>query len=322
MTDFFNRYINNECNGNDFDAAVRRMVSPEEKGLLEQQMYEHWRKTTGEGKLPDLTTTLHRIHYQISKKENTQKMGRRFLHNFSRVAAILVVPLTIAFGYLLQNNLSEENPLQTISSPLASRTAFDLPDGSKIWLNAGSSISFPLHFTGKQRLVQLNGQAYFDVKKDRKPFLIETDKFTIEVLGTAFDVSAYQGEKASVTLVHGKVSIGTVTGNKTILGPGQQALIDAGNGQISKRDVDPNLFVSWKDDLLLFNDEPLDEVVLKLERWYNLDIVIEDESIRKIHVTGTFRYESINEILQLMEITDSIQYAYNKNERKIILKHK
>ena len=322
MNDSFNRYLNNEYNGSDLESAIDLMVSAEKGNILERQMHEHWRKTTGEGGLPDLTNTLYRIHYRISKKENAPTKNKRVLNYFSRVAAILIIPLTIAFGYLLQNNLSEENPLQTISSPLAARTAFDLPDGSKIWLNAGSSISFPLRFTGKRRQVKLIGQAYFDVKKDRKPFVVEANGLTIEVLGTAFDVSAYHHEKASVTLVNGKVSIGTKSGNKTVLDPGQQAVIDDQSGKIRKREVDTGLFVSWKDNILVFNNEPLDEVALKLERWYNLDISIEDESIRKINVTGTFRYESINEILQLMEITNSIQSDYNTTERKIILKRK
>ena len=252
------------------------------------------------------------------KRTDSKKL--RLIRYFSRVAAILILPVTIALGYMIIHNFSVENLVQTISSPLASRTSFDLPDGSKVWLNSGSTLSFPTHFTGRERIVKLNGQAYFDVKKDKIPFHVKTENFTVNVLGTAFDISAYQGEKASVTLVRGKVAIETPKGCETVLKPREQAFVK--KGSIQKRNVNPDLYISWKDNLLVFVDEPLEEVVSKLERWYNLDISIEDESIKKINVTGTFEYESISEILQLIEITNSIKYSYDKDKRTIILKHK
>ena len=115
MNDSFNRYLNNECDKNDLDSAVNLMVSPEKENILEKQMQEHWEKTTPEGDVPDLANTLYCIHYRISKNENTGTKNIRFIHYFSRIAAILIIPLTIALGYLLTDGRSQGNPMQTIS---------------------------------------------------------------------------------------------------------------------------------------------------------------------------------------------------------------
>jgi len=322
MDDVLNRYRNNKCSEDDFHSAVDILLSSDKKPELENDMKKHWNETTNDGNIPVLNGLLHKIHYRIRKKEENSTVKHRLINYFSRVAAVLIIPLTIAFGYLLYQNITGNRSIQTISAPFASRTSFDLPDGSKVWLNAGSSLSFPLKFSGWSRRVKLSGQAYFDVQKKKKPFLVETRGLTVKVLGTAFDVSAYPGENTSVTLVRGKVAINTASGKNAILAPGQQASMDIKDGELEKQIVNPETYISWKDNILIFNHEPLEQVVRKLERWYNLDITIADEAIKNINVTGTFKYESISEILQLLEITEPIKYTYNKNERTIILDHK
>lgn len=321
MNDFLNRYRKNACSDDDFNSSVKSLLEDEESEYLENDMHQNWNTTTNEGDIPALTNILYKIHYQINKNERIGSGSRKLINYFSRIAAILIIPVTLAFAYVAFQYSSGDELIQTISSPLASRTSFELPDGSKVWLNAGSCISFPAKFARNVRKVELIGQAYFDVSHDEIPFEVNANETTVKVLGTAFDVSAYQNENISVTLVRGKVSVNNLTGNETILNPGQQASVES-NGKISKREVTTGDFVSWKDNILVFNHEPLVQVVTKLERWYNLDITIGDESIKNINVTGTFKYESISEILQLLEITEPIRYTYNQNERTLILKHK
>lgn len=323
MKDYLHRYLKNECNDHDFDSVVELMLSPEKKEELDGLMQKHWSETSNEDSGSDFTNVLYRIHYLINQTEKSEPKRVTIYQYFSRVAAILLLPLIIAFGYQLFNNRSNKNgSYQTITTPLASHTSFDLPDGSKVWLNAGSTITFPASFNSKQRLVKLTGQAYFDVKKDKIPFCVETEKFNIKVLGTAFDVLAYRGEEALVTLERGKVSLETTSGNGAVLIPGEQAVIEIEGGQIQQRKVETSKFVTWKDNRLVFTDESFESVCIKLHRWFNVEISIEDESIKKIPVNGVIEYESISEVMQLLEICAPVKCTYNKNERKIVIKQR
>jgi ferric-dicitrate binding protein FerR (iron transport regulator) len=320
MKDYLHRYFKNECNDQDLDSVVELMLSPEKEEERNELMQKRWNENSDKGSVPNFTNVLYRIHYLINQTEKSEPKRVNFYQYFSRVAAILLLPLIIALGYQLFNNENKNGSFQTITTPLASHTSFDLPDGSKVWLNAGSTITFPASFSSKQRLVKLTGQAYFDVKKDKIPFCVETEKFNIKVLGTAFDVLAYSGEDALVTLERGKVSLETASENGAVLSPGEQAVIEKGSSQIEKRKVETNKFVAWKDNRLIFTDESFESVCLKLHRWFNVEISINDEAIKKIPVTGVIEYESISEVMQLLEICAPVKCTYNKNERKIIIK--
>ena len=323
MKDYLHRYLKNECNDQDLDSVVDLMLSPEKKEELDRLMKKHWNEKSDEGSVPDLTNGLYRIHYLMNKSEKNVPKRVTLFQYFTRVAAILILPLTIAFGYQLFNSQSNiKKSLQTITTPLASHTSFDLPDGSKVWLNAGSTITFPTSFSSEERVVKLIGQAYFDVKKDKIPFSVKTEKFDIKVLGTAFDVLAYSGEEALVTLERGKVSLETSSGNGAVLIPGEQAVIKKESGQIEQRKVETSKYVAWKDNRLIFNNESFESVCLKLQRWFNLEIRIENESIKNIPVNGIIEYESIGEVMQLLEICAPVKCTYNKNERKIVIKQR
>lgn len=322
MNDFFNRFLKNKCSKDDLESVIELFHSPEKAQFLDEKMHSHWDSIPNEEAYCDLDNTLYRIHYKISQSENENQRRFSLLGYLSRIAAVLFIPMLLISGYLLINKASKLAVQQTISTPLASRTTFELPDGSKIWLNSGPTISFPVKFDGKSREVKLTGQAYFDIVKNKNPFVVEANGFFIKVLGTAFDVSAYPGEDAVVTLERGKVNIGTATKHEASLLPGQQAIINKSEGTIEKHEVDSRSFVAWKENRLTFVDEPLEKVVACLERWYNLDIEIEEESIRNLKVNGVIEYESINEVLELLEITAPIRYTYDKTNHIFKLRAK
>jgi len=319
MKDFLQKYIDNSCSEEEFIQAVDSMVSPTHAKALNEHMESHWTKTTGEGEIPDLQANLFEIHYKINLSEKSKKRSLNFVHYFSRVAAILIFPLLIAFGYLVFENNKFETQFQTISCPLASHTNFELPDGSTVWLNAGSSISFPSRFSGNSREVHLEGQAFFDVKKGKIPFEVKTEQCKVSVLGTRFDVCAYGKEKASVTLESGSVAIETNKNVHEVLKPGQQAYINENTGEIETRSVQVDLYTSWKDNLLIFENEPFSSAILRLERWFNIRINVEDDAINAIQLTGTFRYESIDEVVDLLEIMNPVTHRYNKDKRTLTL---
>ena len=319
MKEYFQRYLKNQCTDKEFKSFIDVFISAERKEELNANMKAHWNSVQEEDELPDLTGTLHKIHYAINSQEEKPVRKVKFTSYLVRAAAILLIPLSIAFFYTIQQNGKQEIE-RTISTPLASKSHFVLPDGTNVWLNSGSSITFSDDYGKKQRNVQLTGEAFFDVQKSEIPFFVKTNYATVKVLGTAFNVMAYHDENPSVTLERGKVFVSSNSGLNKVLIPGEQAEIDSVSSSISVRRVDADIYSSWVKNQLIFRNETLNEVVKRLERWYNIKIEIDDKFISDKKLTATIEYESITEVMDLLEITLSLKYEYDKNERKLIIK--
>lgn len=316
MKTFFKKYLENNCTEKEFRSFIDLFSKAEHRPELEIDMREDWESGIHR-EAPDLIGTLHRVHYEINRQEPFVPRSRRLVTYLTRVAALLFIPLAAVYFIQLQKAESPAEILQTISTPLASKTTFELPDGSKVWLNSGSSISFAKSFVEKTRHVKLNGEAYFDVKKDERPFQVETAHVTVDVLGTAFNVMAYDHEQPAVTLERGKVTLKTASSQEETLAPGQQALIDTLSHAIRLQQVETNLYSSWIRNQLIFKEEALGHVVSRLERWYNIDIRITDPSLLDIPMTATIEMESVGEVMELMDLTLPIRYEYDKNKREL-----
>jgi transmembrane sensor len=185
-----------------------------------------------------------------------------------------------------------------------------LPDGSRVWVGAASSLRFPAAFTGRERSVELNGEAYFEIAPDAAhPFVVHTSKTTIQVLGTAFNIKAYTGERYErTTLVNGavKVSIGNSQGSRVLM-PGQQAVTGAG---LTLQTADMDAVLAWKKGLFIFHSEPLSGILDELSRWYNVVIVKEAGVDVNAHFTGRIiRSEQLSEILQFLETTGKVHFS-------------
>ncbi|WP_321343068.1 FecR domain-containing protein [uncultured Draconibacterium sp.] len=320
MKEYYKKYLENNCSEEEFQQFVELFVKPDSKLVLDAQMKEHWKLTKAqETETPDLTDTLHKIHYEINNQEPRTSKTRKLVAYLTRVAAVLFIPLSIAFFFTLDKE-DIKTELQTVSTPLAAKTYFVLPDGSEVWLNSGSTLSYPQKFDGKTRLVQLSGEAYFDVQKSETPFEVETDNVKVNVLGTAFNVMSYSGTNPEVTLERGKVQLVSNSGEQQVLVPGEHAVINSANSSIQVQKVDTEIYSSWINNKLIFKNESLKDVVERLERWYNISIEIDDQYISDKKLTATIEYESITEVMDLLEITLSLKYEYDKNERKLIVK--
>lgn len=322
MKEYYTKYLENNCSEKEFQQFVELFVKPDEQSVLDANMKEHWTSTKArEGETPDFSDTLHKIHFEINNQEPRIGKTRKLLNNLTKVAAVLFIPLALAFFFTLdKKDISME--LQTVSTPLASKTHFVLPDGSEVWLNSGSSLEYPKEFSRKKRLVKLSGEAYFDVQKSKTPFEVVTDNIQVNVLGTAFNVMSYSNTNPEVTLERGKVQLISNSGEQQILAPGQQAVIDTANLSIQVQKVDTEIYSSWTDNKLIFRNESLKDVVRRLERWYNIEIELDDQFISDKKLTATIEYESITEVMDLLEITLPIKYEYVKDERKLIIKPK
>ena len=239
-----------------------------------------------------------------------------------RIAAVLFIPVLLGgmWYYLQQAELSSDLDrlmvTQEIITQPGTKTHLFLPDSTEVWLNASSSIWFPSAFTGNERRILLDGEAYFKVFHDKRhPFIVNTGYMEVEALGTSFNLSAYSGDfTISTTLEEGKVKI---TDEKEIgkimfLDPNGQLNYYPHNQTYKSRQVRVQDVIAWKDGVLIFNETPFYEIAAKLGRWFNADIKISDQSIANYRFTGTFTSESLDQVMELLSLSSPIGYSISK----------
>lgn len=187
-----------------------------------------------------------------------------------------------------------------------------LDDGTKVWLNSESHLKYPPRFNAKERVVYLEGEAYFDVSQQEKtPFKVITTTSRISVLGTAFNVCDYADEKLSqVTLVRGKVCVGIAnTENEVMLTPGEQATVNPLNETIAKQQVNTRLYCGWKDGVLVFEQTPLEDIMKRLSRWYGIHIEWRNPELKAITFSGEMKkYDNLQSILDILKLTKEMNF--------------
>lgn len=206
---------------------------------------------------------------------------------------------------------SEKNILtSTIKTPAGGQFNIVLPDGSHVWLNAASSITFPLKFSGKNRKVEMSGELYFEIEKNTAmPFVVTLpNNNEIEVTGTQFNVMAYANEeKLKTTLLEGAINMHT--GNNIIsLLPGQQIITDANNVNKVLNSVNTQQVIAWKNGLFDFDNVTLPEIMRQIERWYKTDVIF-NEGYKQGHYVGSIkRQNSIEEVLHMLELAGDVKF--------------
>lgn len=207
---------------------------------------------------------------------------------------------------------SAANGYHVITTPKGGQYQVSLSDGTKVWLNAGSTLKFPASFANaKNRSISLTGEAYFEVAKDQlHPFVVSTKGQQIAVLGTHFNVSAYPDDSSVKTmLLEGSVRIDPSNEalNSTLLKPNQQAILTG--GRIAIKDVDAEEAIDWKNGEFIFRKEPLAQVMRKIARWYDVEVVYEDAELGKTPIGGFFsKTEQFAEVLKVLELTAKVQF--------------
>jgi transmembrane sensor len=206
----------------------------------------------------------------------------------------------------------------TINTPVGGQYHIILPDGSKVWLNSASSLHFPTTFSGKERKVELSGEGYFEVSKNKEmPFIVEAGKTHVEVLGTHFNVMAYENEAHSkTTLLEGSVKVGNGD-SKKILNPGQQALVGS---QIRVRTVDTDEAIAWKEGYFQFDNEDLKTIMRQLKRWYDVDVVNEEQIPDKHFTAMISRNTTLSKVLKMLEMSGELQFKIE--DKKVTIKEK
>ncbi len=264
-----------------------------------------------------LISTDGKIESWLKVESGIKSYQLRWIKVALKYAAIVI--LAFMAGNLLRPSVLQNSEIRysEITVPFGQMSQVTLSDGTKIWLNSGTTLRYPERFAEKQRSVSVVGEAYFQVAKNPdKPFTVNSVDMKIEVLGTSFNLSAYKEEKSSsVTLVEGKVAIQDNAG-KTIayLNPGQIATKNKRENTLKIREVQTNFYMAWTEGKIFFDDERLDQIAFKLERWFNVEISFADEQLKSNRFTGTIlKNKPIDQIMQALELLSPIRFKHQVN---------
>ncbi len=251
---------------------------------------------------------------------------------FYKVAASIIISFSLGFlvnKIIPKKQVINSDVITEVMAPNGSKSKVVLPDGTNVWLNSNSSIRYSSSFNKQNRDLKLEGEAYFDVHKNKNlPFIIKTgNNLSVKVLGTAFNVKAYSSEKyIETTLERGSLLVERTEGKniyETRLVPKQRATFNKSEKRMEvSTENDPTLYSSWKEDKLIFRNEPFESLVIKLERKYGVSITIKDKEIKTFHFNGIIQNESITDVMNIIKYTLPISYTLDHNQIIISKKHK
>ena len=266
-----------------------------------------------------------------------------------RIAAVMLITFGLSFLAFWQfysgKKISTSHLITEVTAPIGSKSKVTLPDGTKIWLNAGSTIRYNGDFNKINREIKLEGEAYFDVTKNKQmPFIVHTlSNINIRVLGTAFNLKAYPREgSVETTLVRGSLIVeqgGSKDKQETTLAPNQRATYIKKEGKVFLSEIDKQtlktespqkleqikekvlfapkveteIFTSWKDNKLVFRNEGFESLAVKLERWYGVQINFVGNEIKNYHFNGAIENETINDVFNIISYTLPIKYTIQHN---------
>ena len=211
----------------------------------------------------------------------------------------------------LADGTTKEIGYNTINVPYGGTYTVELCDGTKVYLNSGTTLEFPSRFDGKVRSVILKGEAYFDVARNvSKPFVVEVDEMKVKVLGTSFNVKSYVDEPGVyTTLVEGSVAILRDGQPEKKIKPGEQAYYNKGVGTLSIAEVDVKEFTSWKDGVFYFKDIALEEILRIVSRWYDLEVFYMNQGAKSVIYSGKLpMYSSVEDVLRKFEISGDVRF--------------
>lgn len=211
----------------------------------------------------------------------------------------------------------------TLKTSRGNEYDLQLADGTRVWLNADSELRYPVQFTGDNRKVYLKGEAYFDVAHDKnKAFIVNSYNQEVKVYGTEFCVSAYDAEEIKTILVEGSVGVrAKANGIESKLKPGELGLANLQTGQIDIRKVNVRPYIAWKDGDFVFEDEKLENIMLRLERWYKVKVFFMNEECKHFRFTGDMeRYTDVKTLLYFMQETSNAKFEIKKNTIVVMAK--
>ena len=276
----------------------------------------------------------------INEKANGSRKLMFLRYASIAAAAVLVLLLLFKWNGAKKALPNPEEEIQQLATQYGSRSQLILPDGTKVWLNGGSKLDYPKQFSGSLREVTLEGEAFFDVTENKHhPFLVHTKTFTVKVLGTAFNIRAYNDEdSATASLIRGSVEVELHArkNNKVLLRPSEKLVVPAvavlsapeetsDNADLIPAEVDVKKTpittditntiaeTAWVDNKLVFKNKSFEQIALVLEKWFAVEIRFKNENRKKLNLSGTFDGENLDEILRAFMETGSSAFSYKKD---------
>lgn len=250
----------------------------------------------------------------LKRVRSSKKLSLRTILKY----AAIILPLVIASSILLNGvkwDIFSNNNYCNIIVPKGQIQEIVLADGTKIWLNADSELKYPKEFKGNSRKVYLKGEAYFSVTKNKqKPFIVNSDLMEIKVLGTEFNLSCYENSKnVKATLYEGKIAYVTKD-NEGVLEPGFQVILDKASNEVEVKKVNVSQFTSWKDGIYIFDEIRVEDLAVKIARWYNIEVIIKSDSVKEMKFTGAMEKKMpVDFIKELLEETNSVKCELIEN---------
>ena len=253
----------------------------------------------------------------VKQKMKSGSQLRKLSVYFQRIAALLIIPLLLFSVWTMFNRFGfgkHEVVMNRTETSYGVRSQIQLSDGTKVWLNSGSKLFYPEKFNGKSREVRLIGEAYFQVKSDREhPFYVDLDGYKIKATGTSFNISNYTSDNEVIAyLEHGKVAL--VGGQKeketeySQLEEGEMIILNKAQKQYRIQKADGSKYLSWVNGKLVFKKDNIRDVAVRLGRWFNVELVVNDERLNDYIFTATFEKESLEEALILLSYSSPIKY--------------
>ncbi len=312
-----NHFLNGNSSSEEEKALLQWLDSKDGKEHLDSYYQEKWAETSNNDLSEEVQDRMyHRIKFQIEKETKSKKVSwfRMYSVSIMKYAAVALIFLCLGIlfhsGYFLwvdESTVSE----YIVSADKGQKASITLPDGTKVWLNSHTRLKYATNYGKKIRNVKLEGQAYFEVAKDKAhPFIVQAGEVEIESLGTAFDVKAYKEDgKVTTSLYEGKV-LTSVGDNKIILNPNEQACYDKRKRELKKNISDNPLYARlWRNNELSFDNETMEEIAIRLNRLYNISVKLEDEKLKKYCFSGVIKNNSMENFFEILSLTIPIQYV-------------
>lgn len=317
MEKLFKKYLNNTISPVEFESLMNLISKEENASVVAEMVKPQWELFLDSGEAskrnPELLQKIQEVIFL--EERNTTKRRLKLYAYGMRAAGVLLIGLVtvISWFYIRQSPAPEQ--YQTVSVPYGARTQIVLPDGSEVWLNSGSTLTYSSAFSSR-RSVKLKGEGFFDVVKSKLPFTVNTANGEIQVLGTSFNVQAYTADNFTVTLEKGTIRLTDAHHQQEhLLLPGEQVTEES--GKFIKKKVSTALFTSWKDGLLIFDRELFPVMMERLERWYNVEIEYSATDFKGLWFTGKIGGETLSEVMDMVCKAAPVSYHFDNQKRFI-----
>lgn len=283
--------------------------------------HDKWEQSTEIESKVTFEQLISRLNEQYQFKQREYKWGSSLLTNFQKIAAILILPVVLLLSYLIFSDSEIGNHYCVTIAPNGQKSEIVLPDNTHIWLNSGTQLKYPSSFGKNNRDVFLTGEAYFEVAKDEhKPFIVHASDIAVKVLGTKFNVKAYSDDEVVETaLLSGRVNLivdsGIGTKSELIMNPGEKLNYQKNNKLILKSGFEMDEVVAWKNNKLIFRDDTFDNLVKKIERWYNVEVIYDKTLFHDKRLTvELLEGESLERLMQIIEKTIDVNCLIEKQK--------